>query len=248
MLIDLLITDLIKLKKNFIWKLIFFIPIFSTCLLQLLIIAQYKSLNEFCDLNGINGWILLISENSGPVFWPSIINLIIMIISISVYQIEFKHNSMNTQICFPINKSKIFISKILLILILTFISILLNFIGLLLIGFFNKIIDPFPYEKYFRYLIFQFCSIIGTVVLSNWIASLFKNILIPYIIGILGFGIGMVLPHEVKFLSYFFPYSYPIYAVDMSGFNGSVAVLGGIISGFILLCFSIYEFINRDIN
>lgn len=248
MLIDLVITDFFKLKKNFIWKLVFFIPILCACLLQLLIVAQYKSLNDFCNSNEINGWFLLIGQNSGPVFWPSIINLIIMITSISVYQVEFKNNAINTQMCLPVNKSKIFISKILVILIFTFISILLNFIGLILIGLFNGIIDPFPYEKYFKYLIFQFCSVIGTIILSNWIASLFKNILIPYIVGILGFGIGTVLPHELKALSYFFPYSYPIYAVDMSGFSGSVAVLGGVISGAIILFFSIYEYINRDIK
>lgn len=49
---------------------------------------------------------------------------------------------------------------------------------------------------------------IGTVAISNWIASLFKNVLIPYVIGIFGFALGIALPHEMKILSYFFPYCY----------------------------------------
>ncbi|GAA0748598.1 ABC transporter permease [Clostridium oceanicum] len=248
MFMNLVITDLFKIKKNFVWKLVFLIPILSTCLLQLLIFIQFKSINNYSNAHNITGWVLLISQNSGPVLWPSIINLIIMIISISIYQVEFKNNSFNSQICFPISKTKILLSKFFIILIFTLISILLNLLGLVIVGIFNSISAPFPFGMYFKYFIFQCFSVLGTIALSNWIASLFESAIIPYVIGILGFAIGLILPHELKFLSYFFPYSYPLYAVNMAGFDGSIAILGGLISGVIILYVSSYEFINRDIN
>ncbi|NFA60699.1 ABC transporter permease [Clostridium sporogenes] len=248
MLMNLVITDLFKVRKNFIWKLVFLIPILTTCLLQLLIFTQFRSINSYSFNKHISGWVLLISQNCGPVLWPSIINLIIMIISISVYQVEFKDNSMNSQICFPVSKSKILLSKFFVISMLAFISILLNLLGLVIVGVSNKISDPFPFSIYLKYFVFQCFSVLGTIALSNWIASLFKSPIIPYVIGILGFAIGLFLPHELKFLSYFFPYSYPLYAIDMAGFDGDVAILGGLISGVIIFCISSYEFINRDIK
>lgn len=124
MIRSLIITDLFKLRKNFIWKLIFIIPILSISLLQLLVVTQMSPINDYSTSMGVNGWMLLISQNSGPVLWPSIINLIIMLTSIAIYQVEFKENSFNTQMCFPVSKSKIFLSKFLIILFIIYIYII----------------------------------------------------------------------------------------------------------------------------
>lgn len=247
MLMRLIISNLSKLKRNFVWKITFLIPLLSIALLQLLILFQFESIEQFCKAKEMNPWILLISQNSGPVLWPSIINIVIMVVSIFVYQVEFKNNSLNTELCIPAARWKILVSKFFVILFFTYIAILINFFGLILIGIFNKISEPFMFEFYFKYVLYELISVIGTVALSNWIASLFKNAIVPYVIGILGFGFGLLLPYEFKQLSYFCPYSYPLYAANYGEFHWQVAVIGGIAAGGIILLLSSYEFKHRDI-
>jgi hypothetical protein len=248
MLIKLVSTDILKYKRNFLWKFVIIAPLITTLIMQLVIVLQFDSINEFSAENNINGWMVLISQNCGPVFWPSITNIIIMVISIMVYQIEFKDNSMNTQMCLPVSKSLIILSKFLVIYIFALIAILINLLGMIMVGIINSISDRFPCLEYGKYLLTQCCSIIGIVSISNWISSLFKNPLIPYITGILGFIMGLLLPFEFKTVSYFVPYSYPLYACGMRGYSSSVAVIGGFVSGVFFIGASIFEFINRDIK
>ncbi|MBK1813753.1 ABC transporter permease [Clostridium sp. YIM B02505] len=248
MLIKLVRIDFIKLKGNFLWKLILLVPIISVILVQLLIYLQFNSINHFTDQKGVSGWLLIISQNSGPALWPSIIDIIIMIISIVVYQIEFKDNSLNTQMCFPIKKSKVFLGKFTVIYILSMFVIVINLFGLIILGKLNNVSDTFPLVTYSKYFLYQCISIAGIVSISNWVSSLFKNPLIPYVVGVIGFIIGLVLPRELPYISYVFPYSYPIYSSGLGGFDTKVAVLGGIISGALILVISIFEFVNRDIK
>ncbi|EQB90219.1 hypothetical protein J2Z44_001766 [Clostridium punense] len=248
MLMELLKIDFLKVKKNFIWKFIILVPFITAILVHFLIILQFKSLNELCRSQSVNGWIVLIGQNSGPALWPSLIAIIIMIISITIYQIEFKGNSFNAQVCFPVSRSKVFIAKFMVIFTFVFIVIVLNILGLIVVGIYNHVTNPFPLFSYIKYLLAQCCSVMGIIAISNWISSLYKNPMIPYIVGVFGFVFGLILPHEFRQVSYFFPYAYPQFASGFGKFNPLIAVLGGTISGIIILGLSICEFNNRDIQ
>lgn len=248
--LELLKTDLIKEKRSAIWLLIFVIPLGTTAAMIFDMCIRYKSwLYPICEKSGINSWEMLLKENDGPLCWTIFLPLFIAIIAAIIHQTEFKQNSWKNILSLPITKSSVYMSKLICILIFSFLLIGLNSLGLILVGKITGFPEPLQHSLFIKHVIYQFIGIFGVAAIHNFLSAYFKNGVIPVAIGFGGFifAYSFINGSPKPTLAKLFPYCHAFYNGTFKDFQPNVALYGGIIVGIIFTAIGIFEFNKKDI-
>ncbi|TLS37101.1 ABC transporter permease [Pseudalkalibacillus caeni] len=247
-MINLLRTDFMKQKGGFIWLFLLIIPLGTTAAMFLDMYLRYEDyLYQKVQQQGTTSWHLLLGENHFVLGWGAFLPVFVAVIAALVHHVEFKQQSWKSLLSLPVPRGSVFISKFFMILLFSSLLIMLNTLGLVLVGKLSGFPEGFTFEFYSSYVLYQFLGILGVAALHNWLSSCFKNAVYPVVIAFVGMIatsiVRLSFPEKVKFI----PYSYAYYADGLKENDPMVALYGGLIAGILILVFGIIEFKKRDI-
>lgn len=247
-LLKLVKSDFSKQKRGLLGLIILIIPLGTTAAMFLDMYIRYDDyLFNLAQKQGITSWEMLLMENHSTLQWGIFLPLFVAVISIVIYQVEFKEGGWKSLLSMPVGKFSVITGKFISIVCSSFIMISLNILGLIIVGKVIGFPEPLDLGLYSSYLIYQFAGILGVAAIHNWLSSIFKNLVIPVLIAFIALISSMIILYQFQELAKYFPYLYPYYAVGMNDLNPIISVHGGLISGGVILLMSIIEFSRRDI-
>ncbi|MCY6370607.1 ABC transporter permease [Clostridium ganghwense] len=248
-LLSLLKIEFIKQKKSFLWKLSFITPIICFCILLTFWYFKYSTLINGCKDLGLNSQLdVLFFTNHLSSLWFILSTFSFSLISLGVNFIEHNENCWKYVLSLPIDRTKIYFSKWLVIFILSFVSIILNSIGFIGVSFIFKLENCLNVILIFKYIFFQILCSISIISFQHFICCYFKNTLIPLSISIIGI-INTIMFSQSKILSILIPYVPTMNCVPLrNGNTAQIAAVTGLICGILWLLVGIIEFNKRDIK
>jgi hypothetical protein len=177
--------ELYKQKKGWIWLFLLIIPAGTTLAMFLDFSIRYDYLLDTAQ-PGYSSWDLLLLENHRILGWGMFLPMFIGIIYALLYQVEETQNSWKQILCLPVRRESVYFSKFLVGLSLSAVLILLNMLGLVLVGWIMGFPEKVEWSSYFSYVGKQILMILAISSIHNWLSSLFKNMIIPIVIGFAG--------------------------------------------------------------
>ncbi|RMC99196.1 transporter [Clostridium autoethanogenum] len=183
------------------------------------------------------------------------------IISAYVFSREFTDKTANVLYAYPASKSKIFMSKLVVIYILIFLTYVIEIISIPLSYYFlngnlpeiNVIIKDL--KANILSMLFQFLLVPIPVLIAN----LSRNIIMPMTYGILGFILSCLLrTQSFSYCAKYIPLLSPWLSVDYFYSNAHVdldyrvdlnyIIISSVLCFIFFISISIYEFNKKDIN
>lgn len=210
-LITLIKLEWYKQKKGWIWLFLLIIPAGTTLAMFLDFSMRYDYLLESGSINGLNSWDLLLIENHRILGWGMFLPMFIGIIYALVYQLESSQQNWKHYLALPVSKESVYLSKFLTGFMFSFLLILLNMLGLILVGFIMGFPEEIDWSGYSMYVVNQAIMILAVAGLHNWLSSFFNNNIIPIVIGFAGVILSSIVSFQFPEGSKLFPYTFPFY-------------------------------------
>ncbi|NLU09209.1 MAG: ABC transporter permease subunit [Clostridiales bacterium] len=249
---SILKSELMKYKRSILWKGVFFIPVLSFILLSVDLHMRYsflmtdehiKSLFKFGIYDRVGA---LIYESHAATLWFVLLNLSIVVVAVIVNYMEYSEKTWKQLMARPVERSKVYLSKWIVVLAAAFILVILN--GMFLIIIKNLFHVQGSYNLILRYIGFELCTILGVVSFQEFISCYMENSLAAAAVGFAG-SIGAYMLAQSKLLSYLVPYANVLMAMPIGdGSDACKAAFFGIVSGILWLVIGILEFNRRDIK
>lgn len=211
--IALLRAEMLKIKGTFaIWLSV----IGASLVVVLWFCILFFKANDFAKVfSKGNPWDFLITNCfAGVEFF--LLPLYIVLLNSLVLQIEHKAFAWKSVLAMPVKRSQVFISKLVIILVLIFLTHLLFAFEILMTGKILGILKPVlpftktttPYLLLLKITLKSFVSILALCVLQFWLSIRIKNFIVPLGIGLAGTVTAGILWKWKK--SIFIPYALPI--------------------------------------
>ncbi|MCH3963276.1 MAG: ABC transporter permease [Clostridium sp.] len=249
---SILKSELMKYKRSILWKGVFFIPVLSFLLLTADLHVRYSFLmaeehiKSLYDLGIYDRIGALIYESHASTLWFILLNLSIVVVAVIVNYMEYSEKTWKQIISRPVERSKIYLSKWIVVLAAAFILVILNGIFLIIIK--NLFHIDGSYRLIFNYIGFELCTVLGVVGFEQFISCYMENSLAAAAVGFAG-SIGAYMLAQSKFLSYVVPYANVLLAMPTGDKSDAQrAAFFGIASGILWLVIGVLEFDKRDIK
>ncbi|GAB5564242.1 MAG: hypothetical protein Wins2KO_13050 [Winogradskyella sp.] len=210
-----LIIEMHKLKSTNALKL----SVISGAFIPLIFFLYYMSdYQNFNNKELLNPWIRFLSDqfqNTAPFLLPTLIILQCSLIA----QIEHKINGFKFIFVQPISRVKIYISKLITVVFLLLITYIIFGISLYLFGIilglthehFAFLEFKFPIKFFLNFVSATFIANLAILGMQFWLSIKYKNFILP-----LGLGLVLLITGLIVFRakeSFYFPYSYSLYAI-----------------------------------
>lgn len=249
-IISLLKIEFMKQKRNFTWKLTFIMPLI--CFFILIGFWHLKG-SELISSPSVLGLTaksdILLFTNHLTSMWFLFSAFTFSLIALNLNSIEYNENSWKYILSLPISKTKLYFSKWLVIFIFCFISIILNSIGIIIIGFMFNLQNYLSFGLIVKYIFSQTLSSMSIISFGHFIGSYFKNIIISLSITIVGI-LNTFMFSQSKILSLIIPYVPIMNCVPYSNNtnSGLIPSIAGLTLGILWLLIGIVEFNKKDIQ
>ncbi|WP_416828339.1 ABC transporter permease [Ectobacillus polymachus] len=241
MLLRCIQNDIGKEKRSALPFLLILIPLGTTGAMFLDMFIRYHTyLAGVAKTKGISSWYILLKEYHGVLGWGFFFPIFIAVISAAIYHTEYKQNAWKQNLSLPISRSTALLSKYIVTCLLSFLLVITNILGLLVVGKVVGFPEPIDFTLYGNYVLSQCGAVIGLAAIQNWVSSSSPQFLASPLVSIFGLILASVVPKNV---SSFFPYTYTLLGAE----NVTTAVFGGLLWGLVILLCSIIEFSKRDI-
>ncbi len=205
-------TEFIKSKKTFAWWLVILGAAFMPVFVSFVFLSKWKHLIPQQGHNPWDDFTEMSWKGMGFLYTP----LFIVLLTCLFFNIEHKNNTWKHIFTLPILKSRIYLNKLLTLLIfiaLFYILYIPIWIGCgFLVGFIKpqlQLTNHAPdYISLLSLCFHSFIASLGVLAIHFWLSIRFKNMIIPIAIAIVG-GIIWVALYQgrVEEITYF-PYAY----------------------------------------
>lgn len=244
-------SEFMKYKRSHLYEIIFITPILSFVMLFADLHIRFDWLTSGARLEqsrqiGIyNKLGALLYESHFGTLWFTFLSIIIVLVSVIVNYAEYSENTWKQILSRPIDRWKVYFSKWMVIFIFTFVSILMNIIGLIILKHLFKVDGD--YNLILKYLIFEIASALGVISIQQFISCYIKNSLVAAGVGFAG-TMGAYMMAQNKVLGSIFPYSCILRAVPLGdGKDAQMAAIFGVVSCVLWIIIGILEFENREV-
>lgn len=246
-LITLIKLEWYKQKKSWLWLFLFIIPVGTTLAMFLDFSIRYDFLLEDGAERGYSSWDVLLLENHRVLGWGMFLPMFISIIYALLYQVEMSQQNWKHYLSLPVRKEAVYLSKFLTGFMFSFLLILLNMLGLILVGLMMGFPEAVDWNSYLRYVFDQVIMILAVASIQNWLSSFFTNHIIPIVIGFAGVILSSIIlfqfPQELRF----FPYLFPFYTDGLLNDMSSEMMIYSLVFMFVFLAVGVWQFKQKDI-
>jgi lantibiotic transport system permease protein len=207
-----LASELLKLKKSKLWLIMMCIPLICIVLGLL----NFQANKEVLVHHGENEWIKAWTQ-VGMLYSMFLLPILIGIYSSLICRSEFAGNNWNKLLSMPISIKNIYISKLIMIAFLSFITQIFLLAAYTLIGKLMGLPGFIP----FTIIKWVFHGWIGTIAIASLqllLSTSMKSFSVPVGVGV-GFTFLGILLYLLK-IGYIWPLSYPAIAMDPINLKG----------------------------
>lgn len=194
--------EFMKFRKSFL-KFIFIFP--AILYILALSIGLHFKREKFLNYGGLkDGFSGILLANHSILFWPFILLLCVISVSIYLFYIETSNNSLTSICSSRLKKSNIYLAKWMFLILSTFLLVIIGDFTLIIT---SKIFNISMNERglLFKYTCFQlFCSF-GLISFQMFLVSLLKNIETSAIISLIaavGFNAISISKDTVPYIPY----------------------------------------------
>ncbi|WP_428911615.1 ABC transporter permease [Niallia sp. Krafla_26] len=242
----LLWLELYKQKKGWIWLFLVVIPSGTTLAMFLDFTIRYDYLLDTAQ-PGFSSWDLLLLENHRILGWGLFVPMFIGIIYAFLYQVEESQNSWKKILSLPVQRESVYVSKFLVGVVLSSLLILLNMLGLLLVGKIMNFPEQIEWGKYFSYVGKQILMILAVASIHNWLSSYFKNMIIPIVIGFAGVILSSFVIFSFPETATVYPYAFVFFTDGLVYQEQTEVFRNSVILMLLFLGLGTWHFKRKDI-
>ncbi len=236
MILRLIKTDFMKIKRKGFWFLTFLGP-FGVVALQM---VNYGVRKEYLLTQSDDYWGYYLLNIS--TFTPLAIVLGIAILTSAIASVENETNAWKQLLALPISKSSVFISKFTVLTVLFLISSILLTIFTYGYGMYLQFDNNLVFLDLITYSFYPFFAALPILALQIWIAVISSNQAIPITTGIL----GTILTYASFGLPDWMIWKWPSLVVEWEEPTFIISLGLGI--GFLLFIIGMTDFIRRDVR
>lgn len=234
-----------KQKKGLIWLFLLVIPAGTTLAMFMDFSLRYDYLLDTAE-PGYSSWDLLLLENHLVLGWGMFLPMFIAIIYALIYQVEESKNSWKQILSLPVRRESVYFSKFLAGLLFSMILILLNMLGLVLVGYMLDFPETVEWSNYVSYVGKQILMVLSVASLQNWLSSYFKNAILPIVIGFGGVILSTIIfqhPSAAKL----FPYAFPFFTDGLVNEELTEMVRNNLLLMLTFLGLGLWHFKQKDV-
>lgn len=237
MMLRVLVSDFLKIRKKMIWFLIFLGPAGVVGLEAFNFLLRYDYLTKVYEDDLWKGLI-------GEARYLAIPTLLmgLTIITSMVANVEHQTNAWKQLLALPVSKLQVFTGKFVLAAILLFVSSTLLGAGIILLGIILKFGTDIPFIYLVKMSYYPYLAALPFIALQIWLSITVKNQAIPLTIGIVG---TMLSLYSMK-LPDWFPWKWPTLMNDWGGPVYSAAA--GIGLGLVIYIIGLSDFTRKDVK
>ncbi|WP_159883590.1 ABC transporter permease [Paenibacillus puerhi] len=238
MIVRVLMTELLKIRKKLIWFLIVLGPLGVVGLQGLNYALRYDYLMK---RYASDPWSSLLG-NVSMLTVPTLFIGLTLIASLTA-GIEHQMNAWKQTLALPVTKTQVYMGKFLLTLLLLGCSATLLAIGTIGLGAgLGFGIGLIPYRSLLMMAYYPYLAIVPFIALQVWLSVTMHNQAVPLMIGIAGTVFSLF---SVRFGDWM-PYKWP-YLQNAAG-NPLDSVTWGLLGGIVVLGAGLLEFIRKDVK
>ncbi|SHJ37840.1 ABC-2 type transport system permease protein [Clostridium cavendishii DSM 21758] len=197
--------EFIKIKNSNI-KYIVILPIIlsTSMIISDIILRKNIILSKYNPIIN-DGFQSLLVENHLALIWPIILMFSIIINSICIFYIDLKNNSLTHILSCLGSRSKYYLSKLITILIVGVISILLEGIVLIILGYLFKLSPNIDVPLVIRYMWMQLFALLALIALQVFLFSLTRDAMFLTTINIVAICVSIIVIRYSS-INVFIPY------------------------------------------
>jgi len=229
----LLRGELLKVKRTFIFPLVFLTPLLAGGLSLINLYLRYDYLKGLEANADLNSWQILLIQHH--FLWFLFLPLVVTVFASTIFYLEYKSNSWKNTLSLPVAKSKVYLAKWLLVYMLSLAMIGINGTVIVLVGKFLSFPETTDWPLIFQYTLNQLMAISSLISFQCFFSALIKNTGISLTIGFVGVASSLFFAQS-KRLAELIPYAHMLYALpDPTIDNGTVLSYGLLFALFFLL-------------
>lgn len=164
------------------------------------------------------------------------------ILTSMIANIEHQTNAWKQLLALPISKAKVFTGKVMLTILLLFVSCLLLAAGTIILGLLLKFGAEIPFIYLIKMSFYPCLASMPFLALQIWLAITMKNQAIPLTVGIIGAIVSM---YAMNFPDWV-PWKWPLLVNDWG--KPIYSVLASLALGMIIYFFSVMSFQRKDVK
>lgn len=231
---SLLASELLKIRRTWVWFLIAIAPIGVVVLEAINFYLRYEFLTDKYAEDLWGGLLLNVQSLSLPA-----ILLGITIITSIIAHLEHSSTSWKHLLILPIEKRKLFITKFILSFSLLLISCVILFVGSVLLGIWLEFGFAIPWIEVLRISFLPYLSALPILALQLWLSIVYQNQGITLVVGMFGTGLAI----WSQDLPDWFLWKVPTLAS-----HSNTSLLLGVTAGILLFFILTFDFVRRDVD
>lgn len=177
---NVIVSDKLKLKRTFITPLSYLYPFLILAITFLVLAIQKNNL----AVQHNNMWELMVVITHFILIF--VVPMAITILTSNLMNIEHQNNSWKLLFSLPISKSNFYFSKLFYIIKLCFISGMILFVGLIVIGKTLSFTGEIPFTLLLKEALYPYVGALPIITFQLWLSIRFKNQAFPISIGVFG--------------------------------------------------------------
>ncbi|WIG25096.1 ABC transporter permease [Bacillus toyonensis] len=205
-------TELLKLKRSKMWIIMLCIPFI--CILLGLLNFQFN--REVLAGAGKNEWIQAWTQ-IGMLYSMFLFPILIGVYSSLVCRYEDSGNNWNKILSLPISITNIYLSKLIVISLLSLVTQIFLVILYIISGNFLDFSHPFPMVL-LKWVFYAWIGTISIASLQLWLSTSLKSFVVPIGIGVAFTFLGIIF--YLMGIGYIWPFSYSALAMDPIKLHG----------------------------
>lgn len=245
-LATLILLESYKQKKGWLWLFLLVIPTGTTLAMFLDMTMRYDYLLDTAS-PAYSSWDILLLENHSVLGWGMFLPMFIGIIYSLIFQVEESQNNWKQILSLPIKREAVYFSKFLTGLLCCIALIILNMLGLILVGYMMNFPEAVEWSSYLSYAGKQILMILAVASLHNWLSSYFKNAIIPIAFGFAGIIVSGIVLFQYPEAGKFFPYTYPYFTDGLVYKELEEIFPYSLVLMLLFLCFGVWQFKRKDV-
>jgi len=242
---QLLSSEVLKQKGNFVRPLAFLAPLLAGGLTFLNLYFRYDYLKGLEANSALSPWNLLVIQHH--FIWMLILPLTVTMLASMAYYIEYSSNSWKNIFALPLSRTKVYFAKWSTVYALSAIAICLNVVLMVMIGYLLKFTEPVEWKLLLQYLAFQLVAAFSLISFQSFISSTIKNPNISLALGFVGVSSSLFFAQS-QTLARLIPYAHMVLTLPDHTIDNVGLICYGIAFGVIFLALGLFYFNKKEIR
>jgi lantibiotic transport system permease protein len=199
MITNLIKAEWLKLRKSKILPILFISPLIA-------IVAGFKAANG--ESGGVNEWyvpLMYMAVIHGQLFLP----LLTGILAAYVCRYEHQFGGWKQLLSLPVTRSRVFLSKYIVVMMLIAFIQLMLLAGLYGIGFIKNFTDPFPMDILWKSILGGWVACLPLVALQLWVSIAWSSFGAPLALNVI-FTLPNILVANSETYGPWYPWAQPL--------------------------------------